>query len=110
MDEEEGRTLLPKECTLNARFLFLGNDITAEYTTIYGLPDCGIDSLAERDDTTLLARVRPIPLTEHEVYLCQQSYNDNILNDSTSKTHGSIFNRQLLTNVGETLMGRIGAT
>ena len=108
MDEEEGHTLLPKECTLNARFLFLGNDITAEYTTIYGLPDCGIDSLAERDDTTLLARVRPIPLTEHEAYLCQQSYNDNILNDSTSKTHGSIFNRQLLTNVGETLMGRIG--
>ena len=107
MDEDVDRTMLPKECCLNARFLFLGNDITAEYTTIYGLPTCNVDSFAQRDDTTLLARLRPIPLTEHEARLYQQSYNDNICNDSLSKAHEGIFNRQILKNVGETLLKRI---
>lgn len=104
MDEQTGRTMLPKECCLNARFLFLGNDITAEYTTIYGLSGCAVDSFANRNDTTLLSRLRPIPLTEHEAYLYQQCSSEN---DSTDKAHEGIFSQQLLRNVGETLLRRI---
>ena len=107
LDDEKGRGVLPKECCLNARFLFLGNDITAEYTTLYGLPKAAIDSLAQRNDTTLLARVRPIPLTEHEAYLYHQNYYDNLRYDSIGKAHEGVLNRQLLKNIGETLLRRI---
>lgn len=64
-------SLLPRECNLNARFLFLGNDITAEYTSVYGLPKMLDDStrIVDRADTALLNRVRPIPLNSHETFL-----------------------------------------
>lgn len=64
-------SLLPRECNLNARFLFLGNDITAEYTSVYGLPKTLDDStrISNRADTALFNRVRPIPLNSHETFL-----------------------------------------
>ena len=68
-------SLLPSECSLNARFLFLGNDITAEYTTLIGLPRIlASDTIAERRDTALINRVRPVPLTSHEEYLYHKYY------------------------------------
>ncbi len=59
-----------------------GNDITAEYTTAYGLPSIGLteeearllpvknaknaaDTIKKIDERRLLKRVRPMPLTEH---------------------------------------------
>ena len=38
MGDEGKASLFPRDCTLNSRFLFMGNDITAEYTGVYGLP------------------------------------------------------------------------
>lgn len=62
-------SLMPRECSLNARFLFMGNDITSEYTTYYGLPKIIGGTIADRGDTALINRVRPVPLTSHEQYL-----------------------------------------
>lgn len=62
-------SLMPRECSLNARFLFMGNDITSEYTSYYGLPKIIDGTIADRADTALINRVRPVPLTSHEQYL-----------------------------------------
>lgn len=75
MGERGVMSLLPSECSLNARFLFLGNDITAEYSTVIGLPPTLLsDSIADRRDTALINRVRPIPLTSHEELLYYKYY------------------------------------
>lgn len=67
-------SLLPEECNLNARFKFLGNDITAEYTSVYNLPKVITDTIINRRDTALLNRVRPIQLSSHEQYLYDRYY------------------------------------
>lgn len=59
-------SLMPQTCSLNARFLFLGNDMTMEYEAVHGLPKQISDTILSRRDTTLLSQVRPIPLTAHE--------------------------------------------
>lgn len=59
-------SLMPQTCSLNARFLFLGNDMTMEYEAVHGLPKQISDTILSRRDTTLLNQVRPIPLTAHE--------------------------------------------
>lgn len=80
-------SVLPSECSLNSRFLFLGNDITSEYTLAIGLPKVIGDTIVNRRDTALINRVRPIPLTSHEEYLYHKYYaarnkgNDTLRND-----------------------------
>ena len=125
MDEEKGRRLLPKYCSLNSRFLFLGNDITAEYTTAYGLPSIGLteeearllpvrnaknaaDTIKKIDERRLLERVRPMPLTEHEEYMYRQSVKGSVAADSTDGSKSNKYNRRLLRDVGQALLGRIG--
>ena len=74
MGESGVESLLPKECSLNARFLFMGNDITAEYTSIYGLPKVISDTITNRRDTAMINRIRPVTLTSHEQYLLDRFY------------------------------------
>ena len=74
LGDEGVESLLPQECNLNARFKFLGNDITAEYTSVYNLPQVITDTIVNRRDTAMLNRVRPIPLTSHEIYLYDRYY------------------------------------
>lgn len=105
MGDGDKLSLIPKECTLNARFLFLGNDITTEYTTVFGLPTLHSDSLVDKRDTTALAAVRPIPLTDHERRLYEQHRADTA---AASKEHDSWLSRRLLDNIGRTLLERIG--
>lgn len=103
-------SLLPKRCDLNARFVFLGNDINAEYTSVYGLPARLLDSVPERTDTTLLNLVRPIPLTSHEKLLFDRLYarNDSAQADTTATTpRKKKLAKGLWDNVGKNLLDRI---
>ena len=68
-------SLLPRECSLNARFVFLGNDITAEYTAVFNLPRVITDSITNRRDTALINLIRPLPLTSHETYVFDRYYD-----------------------------------
>lgn len=74
MGDEGKASLFPRDCTLNSRFLFMGNDITAEYTGVYGLPKIISDTITNRRDTALINRIRPIPLNSHEQYLFDRYY------------------------------------
>lgn len=101
------RSLVPRECSLNARFLFLGNDITSEYTSVYGLPKPPADTIADRRDTALINRVRPMPLTSHEQYVFDRYYAQRVT-DSVQDGHGGMSKaaRQLWRTVGRNMIQR----
>lgn len=103
-------SLLPKRCDLNARFVFMGNDINAEYTSVYGLPARLLDTIPARSDTTLLNLVRPIPLTQHERLLFGKLYarRDSAQTDSTAAApRRQKLAKGLWDNVGKNLLDRI---
>ena len=94
MGDSGPESLMPRDCSLNARFLFLGNDITAEYTSYYGLPKTISDTITNRRDTALINRIRPVPLTSHEQYLFDRYYARRNASTADTTRHSS---RQSLT-------------
>lgn len=65
MGTEGYRTLIPKSCALDSEFKFLGNRISTSYLALYDLPDEELEG-EEKNDTSAMARVRPLPLTAKE--------------------------------------------
>lgn len=104
-------SVLPSECSLNSRFLFLGNDITSEYTLAIGLPKVIGDTIVNRRDTALINRVRPIPLTSHEEYLYHKYYaarnkgNDTLRSDG--KEQKKTFSHRFWGAVGRGLVDKM---
>ena len=88
MGDSGAMSLMPSECSMNARFLFLGNDITAEYTSVFGLPKVLGDTIANPRDTALINRIRPIPLTSHEQFLFDRYYARRNRAAADSTRHG----------------------
>lgn len=84
--EDSVGSLYPKKCDLRANFRFMGNQITARYSTIYGLPKLLSDSLNNVEDTTLMAKVRPTPLNEEEMHFLNHYYQKKNERDSLAKT------------------------
>lgn len=84
--EDSVGSLYPKKCDLRANFRFMGNQITARYSTIYGLPKLLSDSLNNVEDTTLMAKVRPTPLNEEELHFLNHYYQKKNERDSLAKT------------------------
>lgn len=122
MGESGIMSLLPTECSLNARFLFMGNDITAEYSSVLGLPKVINDTIVNRGDTALINKIRPIPQTSHEEYLYHKYYATRGLRhgkthmadsativaattDSVKPKH-TLMNK-ILRLAGESLLGRV---
>lgn len=117
------QSLLPKDCSLNTRFLFMGNDITSEYTSVYALPPVLPDSVmaGRRHDAALIDSVRPIPLTPHEELLLARhglisklTYNtslpDSLANDTTKqRRHNLRWAKRLWDNVGRNVLERTKA-
>lgn len=106
----EGSALLPWQCRLDSRFRFLGNDITMSYAARYGLTDSPGTAVTDRGDTTLMARVRPTPLTAHEHALFSQAAaRDTVAVDSSgvARRRRRTFAQRMWDNVGEHLLGRI---
>jgi len=100
---------IPKTCHLTATFKFLGNRISTEYQSVYGLDRMAADTVTQKGDTTMLNSVRPMPLTEHEKALFARLYsrNDSSLTDSAKTKEKNETARKLWDNVGEHLLGRI---
>lgn len=103
------RSLLPEESSLNARFIFLGNDITMEQYAMHWLPKVISDTVANRNDTTLLNAVRPMELTAHERKVLSQLYKEKIPSSNTEskkeKAKKKLYKR-LWDNVGERIFVR----
>lgn len=111
MDREEThRSLFPKQCDLRANFRFLGNQITARYSSIYGLPKILPDTLNNVEDTTLMAKVRPTPLTDEEKSIIDRYFAKKSTKDSLSSTapHKTSFVKDILWDIiGDNVLNRV---
>lgn len=108
--EDSVGSLYPKKCDLRANFRFMGNQITARYSTIYGLPKLLSDSLNNVEDTTLMAKVRPTPLNEEEMNFLNHYYQKKNERDSLAKNekHKKSFVKDVLWDiVGDNVLNRI---
>lgn len=109
MGESGVQSLMPRECSLNARFLFLGNDLTAEYTSVFGLPKILGDTITNHRDTALINRVRPMPLTSHEQYIFDRYYarrNSAAADSAQGEKRSSQFARRLWSVLGRNMIQR----
>lgn len=59
-------SLRPEKCNLDARFMFLGNDIMAHYTMDYNLPKPIVPLIEDDHDPNKMRQIRPEPLTPYE--------------------------------------------
>lgn len=109
MGERGVRTLIPERCGLTARFKFMGNDISMDYTSMHGLPRLITDSVTNKSDTALLNRIRPEELSPHElrVFHEQDSARAAAAADTTKYEKKQKLTEILWDNVGEHLLGRI---
>jgi len=103
------RSYYPSACDLTARFRFLGNDITSEYHSVFGMPSVLADSITDMGDTILLNRVRPLPLTAHEDSLFAKLYarKDSLRDTTKAETRKNKVARRLWNNVDEHIFGHI---
>ena len=85
MNLEGHKSLYPQKCDLRANFRFMGNQITGMFTSVYGLPKFLPDSLHNVEDTTLMARIRPIKLTKAEQEYIEQYYREKNTKDSIAQ-------------------------
>lgn len=110
MNEDGRKSLYPKKCDLRANFRFMGNQITAMYTSVYGLPKILSDSLNNVEDTTLMAKVRPIKLTKEEQHFLDAFYLERARKDSINQNSEkkSNFAKDFLWDViGDNVLNRI---
>ena len=108
----EGRlSLYPAECVLDSRFRFVGNRISARYEARYGLPPVPADTIADKADTTLLALVRPYPLTPADSECFQRYYSRSSAIADTTRHEPMTTRRKknLWGKIGETLVTRISS-
>jgi len=66
MNENDTQSKLPKRCTTDAAFNFLGNKVTATFTADYDCPRTLPDSLDHEKNRELMEELRPIPLNKRE--------------------------------------------
>lgn len=103
-------SLVPRQCTLDAQFLFIGNKISARYESTYGMPQVLPDTVALSDDTLLFDKVRPYPLTpgDKQCFDAHYAKKRSARQDSTEHERGNtLFRKKLWETLGETLLGRI---
>ena len=110
MDDGGYKSLFPRKCDLKANFKFMGNQITAMYTSVYNLPKILEDTLNNVEDTMLMAKVRPIPLNAEEEsiihnYITQKTRRDSLVQAGQKKTN---FAKDVLWDIiGVNVLNRI---
>ena len=82
MNQTPGYQLLPAKSTINSKFNFLGNKVSATFTAIYDCPVTLPDSLDEQDNRELMDSLRPVKLRQKEVSLYQHHDSLSLLSDS----------------------------
>jgi len=91
MNQNDTHSRLPKRCTTDAIFNFLGNRVTANFTTVYDCPRTLPDSLINKKDRDLMEQLRPIPLNlrEQDIYArydsIQEAQRDTVTVDSVQQ-------------------------
>lgn len=108
--EDAQRSMYAKKCDLRANFKFMGNQITARYTTVYELPKVIEDTLENAADTALMAKVRPISLNEEEKAIFDNFYKKKNEKDSLSQINNpkKNFVKDFLWDiVGDNVLNRV---
>ena len=109
MNPNDTHSRLPKRCTTDATFNFLGNHVTASFTTVYDCPRTLPDSLDNVKDRELMEELRPIPLNlrEQKIYARYDSIEnanrerDTMAVDTTLQHHS----RDLWKTIGWDIIG-----
>lgn len=110
MGKEGFRSLMPQQCNLKANFRFMGNKLTAMYTSVYDLPKVISDSLANSEDTVLMNKVRPIKLNESEQQFFERYFRNKSMRDSlqANSTKKKNFAKDFLWDViGDNVLNRV---
>ena len=111
MNKGKGYSALrPSKCDLRANFRFFGNQITGKYTSYYGLPKMLSDTLVNVEDTALMSKVRPIPLSEEENEIRMKYFQKKLERDSLRSTGGKKqnFAKDILWDmIGDNVLNRI---
>lgn len=71
---DDSISVMPLNCDVQAKFSFMGNKIKVHLITMYGQKVEMPDSIEDSDDSTLMSRVRPIPLTDEEERIKEDYY------------------------------------
>lgn len=66
MGQRNSTSPLPDQCTTDATFKFLGNNITAQVSSYFNCPVTLPDSLNDVEDYALMKKLRPVPLNKEE--------------------------------------------
>ena len=115
MGKEGFKTLGPIKCDMRANFQFMGNKITGKYTTIYNLPKVLSDSLNNVEDTTLMAKVRPVKLNTDEEMIYRAYYDKmerrkmHTEGEGVEEKKNNIVKDVLWDVVGDNLLNRISS-
>ena len=72
MGEEGAHALLPKICQTAISFKFGGNHITSQFEAIFDCPITLADSINVKGDRLLMDSIRPISLSEEELFVWEQ--------------------------------------
>ena len=93
MDRRNPLSPLPDQCTTEATFKFLGNNIKASISSFYNCQTTLPDSINNVDDPALMEKIRPIPLGEEEksIYEARQRQNTKSEeNDTIQKSNNRL--------------------
>lgn len=112
MGDERAHNTTPVSCTLTSRFRFLGNDVRTDYVAMHRLDAVPPTDIADEGDTTAIAAVRPVVLTESDdslfaaLYAADSAAVDTAATPRRRRTTARI----LWDNVGEHLLMRTKTT
>ena len=83
MDQRNPFSPLPDQCTTDATFKFLGNNIKAHVSSYFNCPVTLPDSLNDIEDLTLMEKLRPVPLDEEERRIVEDFHKETIEEEET---------------------------
>lgn len=102
-------SLFPRQVSIDARFRFLGNKVTASFNTIYGIDKTFPDTIIDSHDRTTMDTIRPYPLpqTEAEIYARYDSLKRVSDSLQTDIDADSRWKKILWDVIGDHLLNRI---
>lgn len=78
MGQRNSTSPLPDQCTTDATFKFLGNNITAQVSSYFNCPVTLPDSLNDVEDYALMKKLRPVPLNKEETRIFADFQKDTM--------------------------------
>ena len=83
MGQRNSTSPLPDQCTTDATFKFLGNNITAQVSSYFNCPVTLPDSLNNVEDYALMKKLRPVPLNKEETRIFADFQKDTMEEEET---------------------------